>query len=264
MSAGEAVFVGVDEATFVPSEHARGPWDPGAMHGGGPAALAVRAIERCPAPVPMLLARLTLELLGPVPMAPLRVETQVTRPGRRLQLAAATVAAEGRVVARATATLLRRAPTPAPGPADRASIGPPERARPSSGPLDGASGRASFASTAMDVRFVHGGFDRPGPAVAWLRLRRPLVAGERPTGAQRAAAAADFGNGVGAELDWATHVFINADLTLHLLREPVGEWIALEARTEHGPDGVALARSTVRDGDGILGLAAQSLYVAER
>jgi hypothetical protein len=31
---------------FIPTEHARGPWDPQALHGGAPAALMTTAFER--------------------------------------------------------------------------------------------------------------------------------------------------------------------------------------------------------------------------
>ena len=34
---------------FVATELARGPWDPGAQHGGAPAALLMRAFEQLPA-----------------------------------------------------------------------------------------------------------------------------------------------------------------------------------------------------------------------
>ncbi|MDQ3936921.1 MAG: thioesterase family protein, partial [Actinomycetota bacterium] len=104
----------------------------------------------------------------------------------------------------------------------------------------------------------------PGPAAAWLRLRVPLVEGEEPSPAQRAAAAADFGNGVSAVLDWTEHVFINADLTVHLVREPRGEWVGLDARTVVEADGIGLSESVLHDADGPMGSAAQSLLVGPR
>jgi hypothetical protein len=35
-----------DGGRFEPTEHARGPWDPRALHGGAPAALITSAFER--------------------------------------------------------------------------------------------------------------------------------------------------------------------------------------------------------------------------
>jgi hypothetical protein len=92
----------------------------------------------------------------------------------------------------------------------------------------------------------------------------PLVEGEEPSATQRAVAAADFGNGVAAELAFEEHLFVNTDLSVHLSREPAGEWIAVEAVTEHGPEGTALASSTLHDLDGPVGRGAQTLFVAPR
>lgn len=253
------------EGRFVPSAHARGPWDAGSQHGGAPAALMARAVERLEAPGPMLLARLTVEYLGAVPLAPLEVEAEIVRPGKRLQLAEVTVSAEGREVCRARAVRLRREPVPVPADAvPGPRIAPPDDVTPETMPRFHHDEAEGFAATAMELRFVTGRFAETGPGTAWFRLRRPLVDGEAPTPSQRVVAAADFGNGIGAELLFATHLFVNTDLTVHLAREPVGEWIGVEAVTEHGPEGTALASSVLHDMSGPLGRAAQSLYVASR
>jgi hypothetical protein len=113
----------------------------------------------------------------------------------------------------------------------------------------------------MEIRFVRGRFEGPGPAAAWFRLRQPVVAGEEPTPVQRAVAAADFGNGIGAELSFGSAVFINPDLTVSLHRPPVGEWVCLDARTRFGPPGVGAAESALWDTRGRIGRAVQSLYI---
>ncbi len=260
----DALFTDSGGGVLVPSPHTRGPWDPGAQHGGAVAGLLVRAVEALDAPAPMLLGRLTVEFLGPVPLEPLSVSAAVVRPGRRMQLAEAEIAAAGRTVCRARAMRLRRAPVEAPVPAAESPPPPPDRLEPARFGSPIHDEPEGFAATAMELRFAEGGWAAPGPACAWFRLRMPLVAGEPVSAAQRAAAAADFGNGISAELPFASHLFVNTDLTLHLARVPFGEWIALRARTEHGPEGTALARSEVHDLRGPLGLAAQSLYVEAR
>jgi hypothetical protein len=269
----DAVYT-LEDGRFVPSGHARGPWDPGAQHGGPPAALLVRAVEALEAPrahaaegggSAMLLSRLTIEFLGPVPLAPLEVHAELVRPGKRLQLAEASIVADGREACRARAVRLRREPVAVPDPVrPPARIAGPDELQTFEMPMPLHGADESFARTAMELRFVEGTFVEPGPATAWFRLRMPLVAGEEPSPAQRLAAAGDFGNGIGAELEFDTHVFVNTDLTLHASREPVGEWIGLESRTEHGPEGTALAWSRLHDERGPVGLAAQSLYVAAR
>jgi hypothetical protein len=259
-----AIFTEAD-GRFVPSGHARGPWDAGSLHGGPPAALIARAVERLDAPQPMLLARLTVEFLGAVPLAPLEIRTEVVRGGRRLQLVEATVSAAGTTCCRARAVRLRREPVAMPAAAMPASrIAPPGDLAPEHIPPPPHGEAEGFALTGMELRFATGRFVEPGPATAWFRLTMPLVAGEDPSPAQRAVAAADFGNGIAAELAFATHLFVNTDLTVNLSREPAGEWIALEGVTEHGPEGTALAATTLHDTAGPIGRGAQSLFVAAR
>jgi acyl-coenzyme A thioesterase PaaI-like protein len=71
---------------IVATELARGPWDPGAQHGGAPAALLMRAFEGLPAADGLMISRVTYEFLRPVPLGELEIRAEVTRPGRRVQL----------------------------------------------------------------------------------------------------------------------------------------------------------------------------------
>ena len=75
--------------------------------------------------------------------------------------------------------------------------------------------------------------------------RRQSGDGEQPSGVQRAAAAADFGNGISWVLPFEQWIFLNPDLTLHLARPPVGEWIGLDAFTLPSDQGMAMAESAV-------------------
>src|SRR3712207_5692455 len=116
----------------------------------------------------------------------------------------------------------------------------------------------------MDVRFVRGHIEEVGPAVAWFRFDQPLVDDETPSPTQRAIAAADFGNGVSRVLDWDRWLFINTDLTVHLHREPEGEWVGLDARTVIERNGSGLAVSDLHDERGPIGVGLQTLFVAPR
>ncbi len=58
--------------------------------------------------------------------------------------------------------------------------------------------------------------------------------------------AADSGNGVSAALDWRRFLFINVDLSVHLHREPEGEWVYLDALTLPEPSGLGPARHAAR------------------
>ena len=252
-------FYARDGGAFVPSELTRGPWDPGAQHAGPPSALLAAAVEAGGT----LIGRITIELLRPVPIAPLRVAPEVVRPGRNVELVEAVMTEAGgdpRPIARAIAWRLRtddRVPALDSGP-------------PPPGP-DAGHERPFFPTgqdvgyhTAMDYRFVEGAFTEPGPARVWLRMRHPLVAGEPTSPLARVLVAADSGNGVSAALDYTRHLFINTELTVHLVREPEGEWVHLDAVTYVGPHGVGLSESVLYDETGRLGSAAQTLLVRPR
>jgi acyl-Coa thioesterase superfamily protein/acyl-CoA thioesterase superfamily protein len=243
---------------FLPTAAAIGPWDPNALHGGPVAMLLARGIESVDSGGALDVVRLTVELLRPVSVTPLALSAEIERPGRRVQLIGAALTQDGVEVARARALRVRRADLgvetpgepPPPGPADLE-------------PRNAFPGLEAYFTLGVELRGVQGDPWSPGPATMWVRLKLPVVAGEEPTPLQRVAAAADFGNGISSVLDWTKHVFINPDLTIHLLRQPVGQWVAMDSRTEIGP-GYGLAQSTLYDERGEIGRSLQSLYVDNR
>ena len=255
-----------DGPAFAATELTRGPWDPGSQHAGPPAALLARAIERCEPREAAQLARVTIEILRPVPIASLTATASIRRPGRSVELleGSLTLASDGTELMRATAWRLRTTELELPPPPAEPPDPPPP------GPECGEStpffptGAAVGYHTAVDYRFVRGAFLEPGPAMVWMRMRQALVAGEEPTPLQRVMVAADSGNGVSAALDWERFVFINTDLTVHLARPPAGEWVGLDAVTMPLPSGVGLTDTALWDERGRIGRAAQTLLVAPR
>jgi len=248
-----------DGARWLATGHTTGPWGAGSQHGGPPSALLGRAVERCAPRDDMVVARVTVELLGPVPVAELGLRARVARPGRSVELVEAALSAGGRDVARARAWRVLRAGAPAVAP--RQAAPPPLPART---PVLERGAWVDGYLSAVEWRTVHGGFLEPGPGTAWTRLRHPLVAGEEPSPLQRVLAVADSGSGVSSELDLARWHFINPELTVHLHREAVGEWICLDASTTISPGGAGLATTVLSDGEGPVGVGAQSLLVAPR
>ena len=260
-------------ARFVSTELTRGPWDPGAQHAGPPAALIAREIERCPSPTgntAWQVGRITYEILRPVPIAPLVVSAEVVRPGRSVELVSASLAGEDGELVRASAWRLAPASLELPPGLGSEDPRSPARRRAPAAPEQGTE-EAFFATghdlgyhTAMEYRFTEGRFLDLGPATVWMRMRTPLVDGEEPSPLQRVLVAADSGNGVSATLDWATHLFINVDLTVHLHRMPAGEWVCLDAITIPEPTGVGLADTALSDERGPIGRALQTLLVRRR
>jgi hypothetical protein len=284
MSGGEAAALDLDAFfvaegdRYIPSDLTRGPWDPDAQHAGPPAALIGREVARLDGGSERQVGRITYEILRSVPITPLTVTARITRPGRSVELVEASLADdEGEVIrARAWRLLVQTVDIPeglssedGPGAMGtspstlRPGFAPPgpDAAKPGRFP---DTGQAVGYHTAMEYRFVHGGFGDPGPAVAWMRMRVPLVEGEKPTPLDRVLVAADSGNGVSSTLDWGRFLFINVDLTVHLHRPPVGEWVCLDAITIPEPSGMGIADTALYDERGPLGRADQTLLVAPR
>jgi Thioesterase-like superfamily len=241
--------------------HTTGPWDARFQHGGPPSALLARAIERCSPREDMLIARITVDILGAIPVGELELRSRMVRPGRSVELVEAALSAGGRDVARAQAWRVLRT-------TQKIALRQPPASTPSLLPAEStpaaADGWVDGYLSAVEWRFTAGAFWQPGPATAWTRLRHPLVPDEPLSPLQRVLAVADSGNGVSSELDLASWHFINPELTVHLQREAVGEWICLDAHTSISPGGVGLATSVLSDLDGRVGVGAQSLLVAQR
>jgi hypothetical protein len=256
-------FYEPDGEFFAATELTRGPWDPGAQHAGPPAALLAHAIEALPDAELFQVGRVTCEILRSVPIAPVRVSAEVVRPGRRVQMVEAELSDGEQVLMRARAWRIRVAAVELPAEALAAAPPPP-------GPEQGAeveffpTGQELGYHSAMECRFLSGGFVEPGPATVWLRMRQPLVGGEEPTPLQRTMVAADVGNGVSATLDYRRFLFINVDLTVHLERMPVGEWVCVDAVTLPQANGVGSAESVLSDRQGRIGRAVQTLLISER
>jgi hypothetical protein len=248
-----------DGERFVPTTRSRGPWDPGFLHGGPVAMLAGRAMEALPRAVEMRIVRLTVEFLRPVPLAPLTVQARQVRPGRRIQLLEAAVAGPDGNLVRAFGLRIRKAATEVP--AD-------EMVPPEPGPAQLAAWTRSwseleaFHSQGVEIRPLDPSSMSPGSV--WIRARLPILEGEDLTPLQRALAAADFPNGVSLRLDPARFLSINPDLTVHLHREPGGEWVHLEARTFISPDGTGVAEGVLSDLRGRFGRSMQSLILEPR
>jgi hypothetical protein len=249
---------------FLATELTRGPWDPGAQHAGPPSGLLGRELERVPGGEGFQVARVTFEILRPVPIGPVKVEAELVRPGRSVQMIEASLAGEdGEKLIVARAWRIRTSELEIPDDVLTTPEAPPG---PEEGDVPGffETGQSVGYHTAMEWRSVGGGFLDPGPATVWMRMGCELIAGEAPTPLQRTLVAADVGNGISAVLDWRRYVFINVDLTVHLERLPEGEWVCVDAVTLPQRNGIGTAESVLSDERGRIGRAAQSLLIAER
>jgi hypothetical protein len=236
-------------------------WNAEIQHGSPPLALMTKAIEELAGGASKLrIGRLTLDLLGAVPVAPVKVRAWVLRPGARISLMAAEMTAaagDDRVLARVTAWLL--------APSDTADVAtdryPPlveGETVPHAHDWAGAPGYLETVSwrsqptAAGDAR------------VGWLSPLVSLVDSEELTAVQRLAMIVDSANGVGAALDPEQFVFMNTDTTVHLHRTPEGNDFALRSRASIGADGIGVTTAEIFDRRGFIGASAQTLLVQRR
>jgi hypothetical protein len=244
--------------SVIATEHGAGPWDPRMLHGGAPTALIASIVEDLPSEVPMAVTRLTVDLQRPVPVGELDVSVNVTREGRNIQTAEVILSANGKQVVRASALKIRKT-----------ELDLPEGAALAETPLkvEGADtpfGRSQGFNSTVDMKEAESGPSVSAARHVWFHIERPFLQDKETTPLMRAAATGDYSNGFGSKLNFEEWTFINADLTLHFVREPVGEWMMLAANSWIGPDGRGLAFGELLDERGLFGRAVQSLVLARR
>lgn len=252
-----AFYRQVDEARFESTPLTAGPWSPDSQHAGPPSALLVRALERAGSGADMRLARVSVDVLGPVPVAPLDVEVRMIRPGRSVELVEATASVDGRTALVARGWRMRR--TPGDYPAVGRHHGPEVPSVRERGPMMSFAHAGGYLSV-VDFAFTSGGGDELGPATAWGRARVDLVEGERMTGWQHTVAVTDSASGVSLSTDPVTHPTINCDLVVSLHREPEPGWLHLDTETVGGPGHGVLTDTLLSDEHGRIGRCVQNLY----
>ena len=188
------------------------------------------------------------------------MSSSVLRPGRTVSLRQAELSDEsGRVLARAQGWAFP-AIDPGSGPAAGSDV-PLEH-----GPDDGhhedppPSWHRGYLDS-VEWKWIEGAVTRPGAAVVWMRPLVPLVPDEEMSPLQRLLTCVDSASGASAALDPTEWAFMNTELTVHVVRPPIGEWVCLKARTTLGGGAVGIAASEVYDERGLVGRSAQALLV---
>jgi hypothetical protein len=262
------LFDVADAGNFVPTPYAQGPWSPGVLHGGPVGALLARC---CRAALPgdgWFPARITIDLVRPVPMAPLSVTTAILREGRKASLVSAECRAEGALVARASLQLIaddavpvprdlparqwsRDAPPPAPETLSEASVG-------------AQIPWVAFHAASVEHRTDVDPLTELGRGTDWIRVRADLFEGEALDPFGRVVCAADLTNAVGASVPFEDFAYPNADVTINVFRLPEDDWVHVDAVMRASDRGVGLAESVLSDRLGIIGHATLSLVIGRR
>ncbi len=254
-----------DYQSFDSTDLTRSNWDPEIQHGSPPLALMTKLIEELgekPRADGVRIGRVSMDILGAIPVAPVRVRAWVERPGSRISLLAAEMLAArpggpDRAVARASAWLLATSDT-----ADVATDRLPPLTEGEADPVphswEGATGYLEAVSWRRQRELDD------GSPVVWLSPLAYVVDTEEMTQTQRLALVVDCANGAGAAIDPQRFVFMNTDTAMHLHRIPVGNDFALRARGSIGPDGIGVTTAEIFDRQGFIGTCAQTLLVQRR
>jgi acyl-CoA thioesterase len=238
---------------YVPTPRARGPWDPRSLHGRVLSGLISHQVETEYRDAAFQPARLTVDMFRLAPMAPLTVTTRLVRDGNRIRVVDASLLDdEGTEIARGSVVMLRHTDQPA-----GEVWTPPEWDAPHPDTLEPDQPPADLPEHVQpmwETRRVNGHFGAVVQKQAWLRETHELIAGVAPSPFVRAAQASDFANPFGNSGSEGLQ-FVNADTTLYVHRDPVGEWIGMEVAAHHSSQGIAIAECVMYDLDGVFGRA---------
>lgn len=253
-----------DGDQLVPTEDAGNPW--GELTGGGPVAgLLARAVENALDDPDLFVARLTVDLLRPVPRVGLDVSTRTLRAGKRLQVIEASLNSEDAELSRATAQVLRRSGSELDGVDAEGEV--PDSPAPFPGPDELEAGSLLPPGLGLrwgvhDVVEVRWAADQFGesPSRAWMRLPRTLVPGEALTPLAHTAVLVDCISAA-SPLGPIFGPWINTDITLYLQRPLEGEWLGVEIDRDVQPTGIGVARARLYDQRGAIGSASEAVIV---
>ncbi len=241
----------------IASPHTAGPWDPSMQHGGAPTGLMTHIAEQIPSDDPMLVTRLTVDMKRPIPLGELDVRTDITRKGRNIIAADITLIAGEKEVCRAAILKVREKEFDMPE-----DVRPPTTVYPKGTTQHEVVRFKGFNDgvTIFEAESAPAHMRR----AAWFHIARPWLGDHETTPTMRAAATGDYCNGFGSGLDFNKWTFINADLTIHFARKPVGDNIMLAANAWIGPDGRGLGYGELADEQGFFGRAVQCLVIDKR
>lgn len=256
-----AYFERLDGRRYRPTQLTGGAWVVTEQHISPMNGLIVHAVERfCAArgDDDLAISRIGIDILGVLTLDPFDVTVDVIRPGRTIELLEVVVVAAGRPAVRARVWRAITADTGkvAGGQAD------PIPAPASAEPVDLTPVWPGGYIRSLEIRRV--GTARPGRGTTWISTPADLVAGDRVSDLARLIGLVDTANGLSVREDPREWLYPNLDLTIHLLRQPRGEWLGLDTCVVFGSDGHGITSSALHDETGHFGNAQQTLTLRRR
>ncbi len=243
---------------FVSTLHAQGAWQEDELHMAPVSGLVAAELEAYQPRNDFITTRISFDILGKLHAGEVKVVTETVRPGRTIELIQSTVYAQSRAVLVGRTWKVIASDTSRVAELTDGSLPPVEESE----PWDGMSTRwpGGFIRSITARKFSD---HAPGHGRAWITSELDMIEGESTSPFVRLVGLADTANGLAPLAEPATDkvFFANIDLTLHFLREPVGQWLGLAISGNIGQTGGGITSAILYDTDGILGRSEQSQTV---
>ncbi|QBX55134.1 thioesterase family protein [Nocardioides seonyuensis] len=252
-----AYFQQTGPATYLPTEHVGGAWDPDEQHIAPALGLLAHVVEQdrdLRRDDRLLPARLSYDIWGTVPMEEVETSVRVLRPGRTIELVEATLSHGRRTIVTLRAWLMSTTDT-----SQIAGTHVPAAGQPTD--VEKWDPTTVWPGGFIAAAHVRRSEIEPGRATFWVRTDETLVEGQQASSLARAAGLLDISNGMTVRVDPRTVAFPNLDLTAHLMREPVGDWLGFDTSVSFGAQGVGVTSTVLHDETGLLGTMSQILTI---
>ena len=247
-------------ARYQPTEHTQGTWHSDDQHMASATGLLTRELSHFAPQENMRLARISLDILGRIPLAETTITTRFVRAGKTIALLEAILSTGGRdcIIARAWRLMTQ----------DTSAIAGLEDARANYQPDELPEWDEMHkwpGGYIKSLRLASDPARRVGRGMVWVTTDVDMVAGKNTDDLTHLMGMVDTANGVVprtglglSELEW---MFPNTDLQIHMHRAPVGRWLGIDAMQQYGSDGIGLTSSVLHDVQGPFGRSEQILTI---
>ena len=258
----ESYFTRTGENTFDSNRHVIGAWNTAEQHVAPSFGLLVHAVERDHAQrhdVPLTLSRASFDIFGTYAVAPVEVNVRVLRPGRTIELMAATLSQEGRTAVVLRAWLMKEYDTATIAGSELPSMPSRDAMLQRRDPADTRFHKVWPGDAVQSIEVI-AEEEHPGRARAWIRPKVEIL--DEPVSATaRSIGMLDFANGLTPRVPIDAVAFPNLDLTASYTRRPSGEWQGYDTSVTFGATGIGLTHTVLHDEAGPFGVVTQSLTV---
>lgn len=242
---------------FVPTGLVGGGWNPSEQHIAPALGLLTHLVEQHHEQrrgKELAIGRLCFDIHGVLPMEPFRVEIEVVRPGRTIELVEARIFHGGRTTVVLRAWLLAEHDSSGISGSPQQPIPSPEQLSPWEFSNIWPGG---FVRSIQTRRYKQA----DGKGIFWVDTDVTLLKGHTVSSLARLMGLVDVANGAMPRVSPIETVFPNVDLTAHLVRSPCGSWVGFDTSVSFGPTGIGVTHSLIHDSEGFLGVVSQCLTV---